>query len=106
MNTGKWYSLKNNINIGFKPFTTIKERVIVELTNRQAGMQASVHSSEVKQAGAKLMYSTRRHHVRLGYRSRYSKRIRRSERMNVVLLRGAKPRSRRNYARTELAVKR
>ena len=33
----------------FQTFTTIKESVIVELTNRQAGMQASVHSSEAKQ---------------------------------------------------------
>jgi len=34
--------------MNFKPFITIKERVMVELTNRQAGMQASVHSSEAK----------------------------------------------------------
>jgi len=34
-------------------------------------MQASVHSSEAKQAGAKLTYSTKRHHIRLGYRSRH-----------------------------------
>jgi len=31
-------------------------------------MQASVHSSEVKQAGVKLTYNTRRHHVQRGYR--------------------------------------
>ena len=41
--------LGKQYNTGFKPFITIKERVIVELTNRQEGMQASVHSSEAKQ---------------------------------------------------------
>jgi len=34
-------------------------------------MQASVHSNEAKQAGAKLTYSTRRHHVRHSYHSRH-----------------------------------
>jgi len=34
-------------------------------------MQASVHPSKAKQAGAKLTYNTRRHHVRRGYRSRH-----------------------------------
>jgi len=33
-------------------------------------MQASLHSSEAKQARAKLMYNTRRHHVPRGYHSR------------------------------------
>ena len=46
-------------------------RIIVELLSRQEGMQASVHPSEVKQAGAKLIYSTRRHHVQRGYRLRH-----------------------------------
>jgi len=55
----------------FKLFTTINKRIIVELSSRQASMQASVHSSEAKQAGAKLTYSTKRHHIRLGYRSRH-----------------------------------
>jgi len=34
-------------------------------------MQASVHPSEAKRARVKLTYSTRRHHVRCGYRSRH-----------------------------------
>ena len=60
--------LKNRIITGFKLFTTIKIRIIVELSSKQAGMQASVYPSEAKRARAKLMYSTRRHHIRHGYR--------------------------------------
>ena len=41
-NTGKI------ISTGFKLFTTIKERIIVKLSSRQAGMQASVYSSKAK----------------------------------------------------------
>ena len=63
--------LENRINSGFKLFTTIKERVIVELINRQAGMQVNVDSSEAKQAEGKLTHSTRRRHIRLGYRSQH-----------------------------------
>jgi len=63
--------LKDSINAGFKLFTIIKERIIVELTSRQADMQASIHPSEVKQAGMKLTYNTKRHHVQRGYCSRH-----------------------------------
>jgi len=34
-------------------------------------MQASVHPTEAKQVGAKLTYSTKRHHIWRGYRSRH-----------------------------------
>jgi len=68
-------------------------------------MQASLHSSEAKQARAKLMYNTRRHHVPRGYHSRNGKHIRWSERMNAILQRVAKMRSRRNCGQTDLAVK-
>jgi len=34
-------------------------------------MKASGHPSETKQAGVKLTYDTKRHHVRCGYRSRH-----------------------------------
>ena len=44
--------LENNISNGFKLFTTIRERIIVELSRRQADMQASRHLSEAKQAEA------------------------------------------------------
>jgi len=64
--------LKNSINTSFKFFITIKKRIIVELTSRQADMQASVHPSEAKQAGAQLTYNTKRHQVRCGYYSRHS----------------------------------
>ena len=37
--------LKNIISTGFKLFITINEKIIVKLSSRQAGMQASVHSS-------------------------------------------------------------
>ena len=39
---------EDNISTGFKLFTIIKERIIVELSSRQAGMQANIHSSEAK----------------------------------------------------------
>ena len=70
MSTGKTIQIENSINIVFKLFTTIKGEIIVELTNRQAGMQASVHSSKAKQAGAGLTHNTKRYHVRCSYRSR------------------------------------
>ena len=83
-NTRKWYRyrrlvriqesnavLKNSISTCFKLFTIYKKRIIVELSSRQAIMQASVNSSEAKLIGAKLTYNTRRHHVRRGYRSRH-----------------------------------
>jgi len=59
--------LKNSSSTGFKLYTTTKIRIIVELSSRQVGMQASVHPSEAKQAGAKLTYNTRGHHVWHGY---------------------------------------
>jgi len=55
------------MSTGFKLFTTVKERIIVELPSRQVGMQASTHSSKAKQAGVKLMYTTRRYHIQCGY---------------------------------------
>ena len=70
-NTEKQYNLENSISTGFKLFTTIKERKIGELSSRQANIQASVHPSEAKRAGMNLTYNTRRHHIRLGYRSRH-----------------------------------
>ena len=63
--------LDNRINIGFKLFTTIKKRIIVELSSKQVSMKASAHSSKAKQAGVKLMYTTRRHHIRCGYHSQH-----------------------------------
>ena len=63
--------LKNSINNGFKLFTTIKKKIIVRLSSSQAGRKVSDHPSKVKQAGAKLTYSTRRHYVRRSYRSRH-----------------------------------
>ena len=63
--------LKNSISKDFKLFTIINKRIIIELSSRKADMQVSGHPSEAKQVGVKLMYNTRRHHVRHGYRSRY-----------------------------------
>jgi len=73
MSTEKRCILENSTGNDFQLITIIKERIIVELSNRQAIMQASVHSSKAKQAGAKLTDSTRRHHVRRGYCSRHGK---------------------------------
>jgi len=42
---------ENSINTDLKLFTIIKKRIIVELTSREADMQASVHPSEANQAG-------------------------------------------------------
>ena len=66
----KMIQLEKQYKYRFQTFTTIKESVIVELTNRQAGMQASVHPSKTKQAGV-LTYNTRGHHIRCGNRSRH-----------------------------------
>jgi len=79
MNTEKWYRYrrsvriqKNNINNDFKLFTTIKKRIIFKLsTGKRVSKQANIQA-ELSKAGAKLTHSTRRHHVRRGYRSRYS----------------------------------
>jgi len=71
MNTRKWYRLKNNINIGFKLFITIKKRIIITLSSRQAGKQVSDIQAELKKAGAMLTHNFRRHHVWRGYRLRY-----------------------------------
>ena len=84
MSTRKWYRYRRSIRIqendmilenrsrtGFKLYTTIKIRIIAKLSSRQVGMQASVHPSEAKQAGMKLTYNTRTHHVRRGYCSQH-----------------------------------
>jgi len=64
-------NLKNRINTGFKLFTTIKNRIIVELTSRQANMHADVHPIKAKQPGAKLTYNARRHLIQRDYRLRH-----------------------------------
>jgi len=42
--------LKNSINKDFKLSTTIKVRIIVKLSNKQADKQVNEHPSEVKQS--------------------------------------------------------
>jgi len=71
MNTENGAVLKNSISNGFKFFTIIKKRIIVELSSRQAGMQSSDHPSEAKQARAKLMHNAIHYHGRRDYRSRH-----------------------------------
>jgi len=81
--TGKWYLyrrlvrilkniqlLKNSTRVSNSSQSLNEE--LVELSSRQASKQASEHSSKSKQAGAKLMYNTKRYHVQRGYRSRHS----------------------------------
>ena len=46
--TEKMIQFGKSINIVFKLFTTIKEKKIVELSSRQASMQASLHPSKTK----------------------------------------------------------
>ena len=58
--------LKSSISKDLKLFTTIKKRIIVKLSSMQAGKQVKEHPSKAKQAGAKLMHSTRHHHARRG----------------------------------------
>jgi len=63
--------LGNNTSNGLKFFTIIKKRIIVELSSRQADLQASGHPSEAKQAGAKLTHNAKRYDARRGYHSRH-----------------------------------
>ena len=59
--------MEDSSSTGFKLYTTIKIRIIVELSSWQASMQVNVHPNEAKQARAKLTHNTRCHHVRYGY---------------------------------------
>jgi len=45
--------LENSSSTGFKFYTTIKIRIIIELSTIQEGMQANVYPSEAKQAGVR-----------------------------------------------------
>jgi len=69
-------------------------------------MQVSGHPSEAKQAGAKQTTALDVITVGVVIARDTAKRIRWSERMNTILPRVTKPRSRHNYARTELVAKR